>query len=239
MKGFKLNWLTPFWKQKEPVVMQEENTDYSKYMIFVDAGHGGIDPTTGKYATAPDKMAIHSRPYFHNGKEFYEGVFNRAVALKLLEKLAKLHIPAMPVFHPYLDTRLKHRVDIANFYNAAIQKGIYISLHADYFRDSSVKGFSVFTSKGQTKSDPIADQMYLNMKHFFPDAHFRSQEKEDGDYDFEANFYVVTNTAMPAILNEFDFFSNEQQAIRMMDNDIQDIYVSAIVETIKWAQLNS
>jgi N-acetylmuramoyl-L-alanine amidase len=45
------------------------------------------------------------------------------------------------------------------------------------------------------------------------------KDTRDGDYDKESNFYVLKNTAMPAILSENFFMTNEAEC-RLLMSDV-------------------
>ena len=56
--------------------------------------------------------------------------------------------------------------------------------------------------------------------------------RSDGDPDREANFFVLKNTAMPAILIEHLFFDNFDDASLLMDDEIVERFAEAQVRTI-------
>lgn len=208
------------------------------YIVFVDAGHGGIDPKTGKYVTAPDKMNVFDRGEFHNGPEFYEGVSNREIASLFMKELRKEEIPYLQVYHDWEDTRLSARTALINHYHAHIKKGILISLHSNWFVDKSVRGFQTHTSIGQTQSDLLAEQMWINVEKRVDRIVMRYQDWEDGDHDYENNFYMLKKTNCPAILNEMLFFSNYEDAHLLLQWRTQQQYVDALMDTVIWAQKN-
>jgi len=47
---------------------------------------------------------------------------------------------------------------------------------------------------------------------------------KDGDTDYEANFYVLINTVMPAVLLENLFFDNYADASLLMDKKYFEYY---------------
>ena len=76
-----------------------------KFIVFVDAGHGGIDPKTGKYLTA-GKRAYHAGSPMHDGKgNYYEGVENRIVTDLFCAELAANGIQSVRVHHPFQDSQ--------------------------------------------------------------------------------------------------------------------------------------
>lgn len=128
--------------------------------VMLDAGHGGLDargryttdPKTGKFFDHKDKaLAFHGIP---NNSVFYEGVFNRILANKTRFALAKRRISAMNVYHSVSDNSLQSRTDLANAVHSATRgQTIYFSLHSNA---SKARGWEIFTSAGQTRSDRLA-----------------------------------------------------------------------------------
>lgn len=199
------------------------------FYLYLDAGHGGLIPGTCEYTTAPSKMYDHGAGYnFHDGGKFFEGVFNRDVANKVIDKMKwkrKDHF-VIPLHHPYEDTPLKNRTDYANKLYKQGQNGILISIHANAGKGT---GFEVYTSPGNTKSDMIAEFIYMEVKKRFPGYKLRPDIR-DGDPDKEAPFWMLTKSAMPAVLIECGFFDNPDDAEMMMDGIFQDKIAAIIVQ---------
>jgi N-acetylmuramoyl-L-alanine amidase len=201
------------------------------YCVFLDAGHGGLD-SEGKYVTAPSKQFKHSRGTFHNDGWFYEGVFNRTLTNRVAQKLDQLGINNIIVSHEYLDISLQYRVDMANWYHRNFKKGIYISNHSNASGSHLAKGFEIYTSRGKTKSDEIADIHWNNVKDLLGDRIRYRSDRSDGDHDREASFFVLTKTAMPAILIEHLFFDNFDDASLLMDDEIIERFAEAQARTV-------
>jgi N-acetylmuramoyl-L-alanine amidase len=103
-------------------------------------------------------------------------------------------------------------------------------VHGNAF-NTSAKGYEVFTSKGLTRSDAIAEVFAIETDNMFPSQSMR-WDLTDGDKDKEANFYVLKNTDMPAILTENFFFDNPKEAKIMMSDEGQDKIAQAHVNAI-------
>lgn len=200
------------------------------FCVYLDAGHGAIDPK-GNYTTAPSKMYDHKTGTFHKGSVFYEGVWNRTLVNRVSAKLQQLGIRHLMVHHEYLDTPLQQRVDTANWYHRNFAEGIYISTHSNA-ANTQARGFEVYTSKGLTASDPVATLMYNNVQNLLGNRITMRPDNSDGDPDREAAFFVLTKTAMPAILIEHLFFDNLEDAKLLMNDDIVDLFAEAQVRTI-------
>lgn len=170
--------------------------------VILDFGHGGITEE-GLYTTAPDKMYS-----FPDGFTIYEGQINRLIGYKLTVLFNKYKIEYDIVSEPVVDTPLRDRVRRADSIFALNKDAWYLSIHSNA---GGGRGFEIWTSRGQTKSDLIAD-IFANqyIKHF-PEKPYR-KDSSDGDYDKEAGFYVLRKTDCPAILVENLFFDNREEA---------------------------
>jgi len=168
--------------------------------VLIDAGHGGMHE--GKYMTDPKwgKFYKHSDTF-----TAYEGVTNRAIAIKLMAKMKDVGMPYVQIHHDYLDTPLSGLVVNAN---AIKGDTFYLSIHSNAGKGN---GFEVFTSKGETKSDKYAEVICKGLNKDLPEYPFR-KDVTDGDMDKEENFYVLKNTNCPAVLCELLFFDELKQA---------------------------
>ena len=194
------------------------------FCVFLDAGHGGIDPKLKlpyNYKTYPSKCWQHKNGTFHGYGWFFEGVFNRDVTHKIEQLLTDWGIPSIKVFDPIEDISLSQRVKKANFASSNYNHSVYVSIHGNAANTTSARGFEVYTSKGQTSSDILASFLFEEVKEGFPNWLFR-RDTEDGDNDREADFYVLKNTVIPAILSENGFFTNFRDAQMMLDPVFQD-----------------
>ncbi len=200
------------------------------FCVFLDAGHGGLDQK-GNYVTAPSKQFEHSSGSFHKGGWFYEGVWNRILTNRVAAKLQGLGIPHIIVSHEYLDVSLQYRVDKANWYYKNYKKGVFISNHSNASGSHQARGFEVYTTPGVTKSDTVAEFHWENVKELMEDLISLRSDSSDGDHDKEARFFVLTRTAMPAILVEHLFFDNLADAKLLMDDEIVERFAEAQVRT--------
>lgn len=201
------------------------------FLVFLDAGHGGLDPA-GKYVTAPSKQFKHSQGSFHKDTWFYEGVWNRTLTDRVAAKLQRLSIPNVTVSHEYVDNSLQYRVDMANWYHNRVGRSLYISNHSNSSTAHNARGFEVFTSPGQTRSDEIATLHFNNVRNLLADRIVYRQDMSDGDPDKEASFVVLRETKMPAILIEHLFFDQLDDARLLMNDDIVERFAEAQVRTI-------
>jgi N-acetylmuramoyl-L-alanine amidase len=195
-------------------------------LILFDLGHGGIDPDTGQYVTAPNKQHLH-----HDFGWFYEGEWNRTL-MKIIDRLyqeynskAKSNEQIRYNWYPYdhQDVSLGSRVRSYNEMTNAQDKAVIISLHANASPNHNGRGFEIFTSKGETLSDQYATMIgeEFNADPILVDSFaFRTDYASDGDLDKEADFYVLRKTVAPAVLVEHGFFDNLEDATLLINNDI-------------------
>lgn len=193
----------------------------SYYKWLLDAGHGGL--LNGRYVTAPKKMFVHP------GFTIYEGVINRAITDRVVDLLTFEGIEFQVISDPIEDDSLAIRVRTADNAFTKDKRCIFISIHSNAGGGS---GFEIFTSKGQTKSDKIANIFCEVYKKHFPDRKFRS-DALDGDDDKEEDFYVLRKTDCPAVLVENLFFDNHSEALYLMGDDGQMAIAKCIVDCIK------
>lgn len=93
------------------------------------------------------------------------------------------------------------------------------------------RGFEIWTTKGQTRSDQVAEIFGSQIKEFFPDLSFRADMADD-DLDKESNFTVLTGTGYLAILTENLFQDNEADVELLLSSDfnnqLAECYLSAM-----------
>ncbi len=200
--------------------------------IILDPGHGGID-SKGKYTTAPAKMYE-----FPNGEVAYEGVWNRKYAGKLGELLEALGYEVVYTVEPTdaTDITLDRRVKKANKYPAA--ESLFVSMHFNASENHASRGFSVYTTRGITNSDRLADfvaaevEKWVRLVGAGNDVKLRF-DNSDGDRDWEEDFYVLKKTKMPAILIEGLFFAQYNDFQMIQDESFMQAFCEAVVSGIQ------
>ena len=216
----------------------KEHNSNSKWCIGVSAGHGGIDPNTGKYTTS-GKQFYHEGLDLHDDGNFYEGVFNREIATKFCAKLKKHNMEYEKFYEPYKDVSLSTKSKKVNKHHYNVKKTLLFELHSNACSSHKARGFSVWTSPGQTDSDKLATVLWEYVSEFAPKygINMRSQ-KGDGDVDYEAKFHMVVKTACPTILPECLFFDNPDDVILLVNEEFQEDYAEALMKTAIWGQEN-
>jgi len=210
--------------------------DKKEFCIFLDAGHGGINPKVklpNGYTTYPAKCAQHNNGTFHSYGWFFEGVFNRAVTNLIEQYLNDWGMTTMKVYDEIIDTPLSKRVQKANFAAKNYSRSLYLSIHGNAAENKSARGFEVFTFPEQSESDVYAEFLYKEVQKSYPNWVFRP-DNSDGDHDKEEKFYVLSKTLMPSVLSENGFFTNFQDAKMMFDpsfqNTIAKCHAKAVID---------
>jgi N-acetylmuramoyl-L-alanine amidase len=162
----------------------------SKFHYLLDPGHGGM--VNGQYATAGKRS-----PVWEDGRQLFEGVFNRMVVRRIAQLCQNEGIQCTILVPEEQDVSLGERVRRANAI-ASQHPSIFVSVHANA---GGGTGWEVFTTPGLTKSDAVATIFFNSARKFLPTFKMRA-DFSDGDPDQESNFYVIKNTICPAILTE-------------------------------------
>jgi N-acetylmuramoyl-L-alanine amidase len=188
-------------------------------LILVDNGHGVNTP--GK--CSPD------------GK-FREYKWNREIAHEVVAELKKRGYCAELLVTEDIDISLAERVKRAN--NKCNQLGtknvLLLSVHVNAAGNGqwlNAKGWSCFTSKGLTKSDKIADELYKVAEKLMPNRTMR-KEYSDGDADWEAGFYILKNTKCPAVLTENFFMDNRDDLAYLTSAEGRKAIIATHVEGV-------
>ena len=163
---------------------------------LLDNGHGGV--IDGLYQTEGKRS-----PTWPDGSTLYEGEFTRAIVARLAELLTEAGIKYVVLTPEQEDVNLSERIRRANGWGHSV----LVSVHANA---GGGQGYEVFTSRGKTASDEMADIFLEAFAEEFPDERMRT-DTTDGDLDKEADFAVISRTKMPAVLTECFFMDNEAE----------------------------
>lgn len=84
---------------------------------------------------------------------------------------------------------------------------VFVSIHCNASNNRLARGCEVYTTRGKTMADSLAELIIKSLELSLPDLSFR-KDFTDGDSDKESNFAVLSETDMPAILVELAFITN-------------------------------
>lgn len=206
--------------------------------ILIDNGHGNYDYTSGKASPITD---IKDETVYKN--RFREGIFNRIVAKKIVNQLKALHYDAELLVPEDQDISLATRVNRINTICKRLGAGnvLLISIHSNalgYGNEwyPNANYWTVWTTVGKTKSDKVADFLWEACRKEMPDRKFGKQ-MQDGDVDYESNFYIIKKALCPAVLTE-NFFYTCKENLEFLTTDegrqkIADGHVNGIINYLK------
>ena len=189
--------------------------------ILIDNGHGHNTP--GK--RSPD------------GK-FREYAYNRDIAKRIVADLIDRGYDAELLVPEDNDISLEERVRRVNALCSAHGKSnvILVSIHVNAAGNGSkwtnATGWSVYTCKGQTVSDKLAECLCEAAIKNFPGKRIRT-DYSDGDSDWEENLYILRHTLCPAVLTENFFMDGldlEFLQSKAGKQAIVDTHVEGIIE---------
>lgn len=214
-EGLTLELINTFYKSRK--VELKDMGFPNRFVVFVDAGHGGINDS-GRYATR-GKQAYHFGHELHENGHYYEGYENRLAAERFIELCTAANIQTVRTYHPYKDTPLSDRTELVTSYLKRGYIGYLHSFHSNAISHTNSKkkleetrGFMVFNTRDDNFSDQIAIQHFKNVAETVENITMRTQKSKDNDVDFEANFQVLRQTDVfnnfGAILDEWDFHTS-------------------------------
>ena len=197
----------------------------AKIIPIIGNGHGWDTP--GK--CAPDRSLL-------------EYKWNREIAQRVVAQLdAEGYDPVLLVPEDKdiaLSTRVKRVNNLCAKYGTA--NCLYISIHCnaaggDGKWHNNVTGISFWTSVGQTRGDKLADCCYevaVPLCGKFGKK-ILTQKYQDGDIDYEKNFYVLKNTKCAACLVENWFMDSQNDVKWLLSDEGKQTAVDIIVGGIK------
>ena len=193
--------------------------------IFIDNGHGLM--TAGK--RSPDG-------------QFREPFYNREIARRVVSDLRDRGLDAELLVPEDDDISLAERVRRVNTacFLLGKQNVILVSIHVNAAGNGSkwlnATGWSVYTCKGQTASDKLAECLCQAAIKNFPGQRIRT-DMSDGDMDWEEGFYILRKSLCPAVLTENFFMDNhsdlEYLQSRAGKQAVVDTHVEGIVEWLE------
>jgi N-acetylmuramoyl-L-alanine amidase len=207
-------------------------------ILFIDAGHGGLDPMTKEYLT-PEKIGkktLHSNgKAYHNNGWFYEGNFNRQMATQFITEATIAGFHCIPVYHPWQDNSLADRTDTANAINQKFAtKSLFVSFHANAAGvgtapQISAEGVCSFVYRLGTNTANLALSTTQNLEKVFD----KYGSRKRSSLVLDNPLHITTATKMPAILFELGFFDNPNNADLLINPTFRGEMVKVMVETFK------
>lgn len=175
--------------------------------IFIDPGHGGTNPG-----------AV--------GNDVIEQEVNLDVSLKLAELLRNKGYDVMlyrttkdeNVILP-IASDLRKRATMANDWGA----DYFVSIHTNSSTNPAANGFETYTLRPATTAAALADSIQKSV--------ISSLGMKDNGVR-QANFSVLRNTSMPAVLVELGYLSNQTEALNLNSSAWRNKIAAAIANGI-------
>ena len=190
-----------------------QGQDKPGVMVILDAGHGGRQG--GVYTTAPSKMCDFGDFVFE------EGVQNRLVVKALADKYKTYNIAHTFTTTSNNDESLDERgVRIGHIVSAYPKyHHLLMSIHHNA-GVSTAHGSEFWTTIGITDSDYAATIMFPRLYDL--GLTVRINRAKTNEYDKEESWKILRlaeKKGCMAILWELGFFSNREEALKMMDGE--------------------
>lgn len=112
---------------------------------------------------------------------------------------------------------------------------VFVSIHVNAAGNGqwkNARGWSVWTTRGNTKADFLAKLLYDEAKKEFTDLSVRA-DMSDGDPDYESDFYVLRKTKCPAVLIENFFMDNKDDLAFLLTDESHERCADVVVRALK------
>jgi len=197
-----------------PMHQREQPPDRTGTASFPDhsggaSGHVVLDPGHG--GRDPGATSPHAP---------HEKIINLAVARKVARRLRRQGCRVTMTREGDAFVSLDQRASIANRLNA----DLFVSIHCNSSRDGGARGYEVYVAGGASSASRSAAR---SVEGALSGAGIRSRGIKT------ANYHVLTNTTVPAILIELGFLSNAAEADRLTDPATQDRLADRIARGIR------
>ena len=172
--------------------------------ILIDNGHG--IGTAGK--CSPDGL-------------FREYAWAREVAQMICDILQAEGYDARLLVPEVEDVPLAERCRRVNLFpkNDTILVSVHNNAAGHGDRWMKARGWSIYTTKGITEADRLAECIWLRAKEIFQDPlTVRSYSQAQYGHDYEENFYILLHSWCPAVLIE-NFFQDNHEDVAYLATD--------------------
>ena len=188
--------------------------------ILIDNGHGSNTP--GK--RSPDGR-------------FLEYKYTREIAAAVVQHLQYRGYDAQLLTPEEYDVSLRARVERVNTWCRQLGRRnvCLVSIHTNAAGNGkqwmSARGWSCYTSRGQTAGDRLATCLYQAAELYLP-GHRVRRDLTDGDPDLEENFTLLHDTLCAAALSENLFHDNAADVAFLESYTGQQAIISLHVQGI-------
>lgn len=186
--------------------------DIYKNIVVLDAGHGGTDPG------AVRKL---------NGVTIYEKTINFEILYNRAKKYFDADTSPIKVYYSrYNDTKIDLYERAA--FATRVGADVFVSLHMNANNNTSIKGTEIYYYNNAVGGSGLTSK---TLASFFLDS-IPSKVGTTKRSIRAANYVVVRETKVPAILLELAFMSNESDLKLMTNSSFQEKSAKAIYDTL-------
>ena len=189
--------------------VKEENLDLIGKVIYIDPGHGGIDPGA-------------------TYKDIYEKDINLSIALKLKKELenngAIVYLTRYDDIDLSISTNNHKKSDLNNRVRAINNSNadLFISIHLNSY-GTSWHGVQIFYDDNNSTNEVLASIMDKNIKNLNGNRTYKKKN----------NLYLLKNIKIPGILVEVGFLSNENERYLLTNSKYQEKVSKSLCNGIK------
>lgn len=186
-----------------------ENLDLIGKVIYIDPGHGGIDPGA-------------------TYKDIYEKDINLSIALKLKKELenngAIVYLTRYDDIDLSISTNNHKKSDLNNRVRAINNSNadLFISIHLNSY-GTSWHGVQIFYDDNNSTNEVLASIMDKNIKNLNGNRTYKKKN----------NLYLLKNIKIPGILVEVGFLSNENERYLLKNSKYQEKVSKSLCNGIK------
>lgn len=186
-----------------------ENLDLIGKVIYIDPGHGGIDPGA-------------------TYKDIYEKDINLSIALKLKKELenngAIVYLTRYDDIDLSISTNNHKKSDLNNRVRAINNSNadLFISIHLNSY-GTSWHGVQIFYDDNNSTNEVLASIMDKNIKNLNGNRTYKKKN----------NLYLLKNIKIPGILVEAGFLSNENERYLLTNSKYQEKVSKSLCNGIK------
>ena len=187
----------------EEIIKAEENQTEKKYLIAIDAGHGGEDEGCS-----------------FEGVE--EKTINLYLAKELQKKLESMGFEVLLTRNDNEELSLEKRVELAN----SAKADAFISIHQNSCEESSASGIETwYYASEETDNERLA-----KLVEQYTILYTKARERGIREVD---NLYVIRESDMPACLVETGFLSNPIEREKLQEEVYCEKIVNGIADAVQ------
>jgi len=184
-------------------------------LVVIDPGHGGIDPGAVNEAAGILEKTVN----IEVGRRLARILESRGLRVRMTRGDDGLDSPCGDAGHAQRGPGLDERVDLAN----RLKADLFISLHANAFRDPRCSGVEIFYCPGSAAGERLADRFREAVSAGVAPTTCKVRP---------CDYYVLRQTTMPAVVVEMGYISNHREARLLSQPAYQERLARAFAQAV-------